>query len=66
VGTLRAPRWSGGRDIANAWPDARLLTTSRLGHRRILRDPGVVAEVVGFLAGATPSREQAAAGEVAS
>ncbi len=62
----RETSWSGGRDIANAWPDARLLTTNRLGHRRILRDPGVVAEVVGFLAGAAPSREQAAAGEVAS
>jgi pimeloyl-ACP methyl ester carboxylesterase len=60
----RETSWAGGRDIADAWPGARLLTTSRLGHRRILRDPAVVAEVVGFLAGATPAREQA--GEVAS
>jgi len=60
----RETSWSGGRDIADAWPGARLLTTTRLGHHRILRDPAVLAEVVGFLAGATPSREQA--GEVAS
>jgi len=60
----RETSWSGGRDIAAAWPGARLLTTTRLGHRRILRDPAVVAQVVGFLADA-PSRQREA-GEVAS
>jgi pimeloyl-ACP methyl ester carboxylesterase len=41
--------WSGGRDLSRAWPAARLLTTSGLGHRRILRDRQVVAQVVGFV-----------------
>lgn len=39
---------SDGAAIAAAWPGARLRVTSGLGHRRILRDPGVVAEVVEF------------------
>jgi pimeloyl-ACP methyl ester carboxylesterase len=47
----RETAWSGGRDLSRAWPDARLLTTSGLGHRRILSDPKVVAEVVRFVAG---------------
>ena len=45
----REVRWSGGRDLSRAWPAARLLLTSGLGHRRILRDPGVVAQVVEFV-----------------
>ncbi|MCA2211937.1 alpha/beta fold hydrolase [Jidongwangia harbinensis] len=40
-----------GLAIAAAWPSARLHLTTGLGHRRLLRDPGVVAEVVGFVAG---------------
>jgi pimeloyl-ACP methyl ester carboxylesterase len=47
----RETSWSGGRDLSRAWPGARLLTTSGLGHRRILSDPKVVAEVVRFVAG---------------
>jgi pimeloyl-ACP methyl ester carboxylesterase len=43
--------WSDSEAIARAWPGARLVGTSGLGHRRILRDPGVVAEVTGFLGG---------------
>ena len=35
--------------IANAWTSARLQVTSGLGHRRLLRDPAVVAEVVDFV-----------------
>jgi len=31
-------------------PDARLVTTDDLGHRRILKDPAVVREVVAFVA----------------
>jgi pimeloyl-ACP methyl ester carboxylesterase len=42
--------WSDSAAIAKAWPRARLVTTTGLGHRRILRDPAVVAEVVGFVA----------------
>ncbi len=35
--------------LVGALPDARLVTTDALGHRRILRDPAVVAEVVDFV-----------------
>lgn len=38
-----------GEAIATAWPGAQLTVTSGLGHRKILRDPVVVAEVVGFV-----------------
>jgi pimeloyl-ACP methyl ester carboxylesterase len=41
--------WPDSDAIARAWPGARLVTTTGLGHRRILRDPSVVAEVAGFL-----------------
>jgi pimeloyl-ACP methyl ester carboxylesterase len=44
--------WSDSAAIARAWPAARLVTTSGLGHRRILRDPAVVAEVAGFVGSA--------------
>ncbi len=40
-----------GAAIAAAWPAARLRVTSGLGHRRLLRDPGVVSEVVDFVTG---------------
>jgi pimeloyl-ACP methyl ester carboxylesterase len=38
-----------GEAIAAAWPGARLLRTEGLGHRRVLRDPGVAAEVAAFV-----------------
>ena len=38
-----------GAAIAAAWPRARLHVTSGLGHRRLLRHPDVVAEVVDFV-----------------
>ncbi len=40
-----------GEAIAAAWPRAELTVTTGLGHRRILRDPGVVAQVVDFVSG---------------
>ena len=52
--------WSDSDTIARAWPGARLVTTTGLGHRRILRDPGVVAEVTGFV-GSPVARSGAAA-----
>jgi pimeloyl-ACP methyl ester carboxylesterase len=55
--------WSDSAAIAQSWPDARLLSTSGLGHRRILRAPAVVAEVVGFVA-ERPVRTRAAGGSV--
>lgn len=38
-----------GRDLAQAWPGAALVTTRGLGHHRILRDPDVVSSAVAFL-----------------
>jgi pimeloyl-ACP methyl ester carboxylesterase len=51
--------WLDGATIADAWPGARLMTTGGLGHRGIVRDPGVVGEVVRFLKeDAAASRER--------
>lgn len=52
--------------LVRSWPGATLRVTEGLGHRRILRDPEVVAEAVRFL---TDGREQGAptpAGKVIS
>jgi pimeloyl-ACP methyl ester carboxylesterase len=38
-----------GEAIAEAWSGSRLHLTSGLGHRRLLRDPAVIAEVVDFV-----------------
>jgi pimeloyl-ACP methyl ester carboxylesterase len=37
-------------EIQSAWREAQLLTTRGLGHRRILKDPQVVSDIVQFLA----------------
>lgn len=41
-----------GEAIAHAWRGAELMTTAGLGHRRILRDPHVIAAACRFVAGA--------------
>ena len=41
-----------GEEIAAAWPGARLIATTGLGHRGLLRDPDAVCETVAFLRGA--------------
>lgn len=41
--------WEEGAAVARAWPGARLVTTEGLGHRRILRDDGVIAAAASFL-----------------
>lgn len=41
--------WEEGAAIAGAWPQSSLLTTTGLGHRRILRDPGVLDSVAAFI-----------------
>jgi pimeloyl-ACP methyl ester carboxylesterase len=41
--------WQEGATLAAAWPGATFEKTSGLGHRRILRDPTVVARAVEFL-----------------
>lgn len=46
--------WSDGAAIAAAWPGARLRSTEGLGHRRILRDAGVVAEATAFVLARLP------------
>lgn len=45
--------------LVRALPEARLLTTDALGHRRILADPKVVREVLGFLGVGVAGREVA-------
>jgi len=35
--------------LAARWPNARLVISEGLGHRRILRDPDVIAETVAFV-----------------
>jgi len=39
-----------GLALARAWHGARFVRTERLGHRAILRDPGVVRDVADFIA----------------
>jgi pimeloyl-ACP methyl ester carboxylesterase len=39
-----------GEAIASAWPGAQLVATTGLGHRALLRDPGVIRRAVDFLA----------------
>lgn len=41
--------WQEGDALAKAWSGARMLRTSGLGHRRILRDPQVIAEVAAYI-----------------
>lgn len=52
--------WADGAAIAAAWPGAELVTTRGLGHRDVVRDPGVVDRVVAFI---WEGREQAVADE---
>lgn len=47
--TDREVPWQEGEAVAKAWPGTRLLRTSGLGHRRILRDPQVIAEVMAYV-----------------
>jgi len=44
-----------GERIVEAWSGSRLVRTSGLGHRAILRDPAVVRHTVEFLAGERPA-----------
>jgi pimeloyl-ACP methyl ester carboxylesterase len=45
----RVVPWSHGAAVARAAPQATLRTTSGLGHRDVLADPAVIADVVAFL-----------------
>ncbi len=46
---------SEGAELSAAWPDGRLITTTGLGHHRILRDPKVIQSVLSFVT--EPSEE---------
>ncbi len=46
--------FSNAEALARAWPGSRLHATSGLGHRRILRDPAVLADVATFVVGRLP------------
>ena len=51
--------WNEGAALAAAWPGARLITTEGLGHRRILREPDVVAAATEFVtAGPGPAEDR--------
>jgi len=52
--------WQHGAAIAGAWRGAKMLMTEGLGHRRILRDPDVVAAAAAFVAARTAERGIAA------
>jgi pimeloyl-ACP methyl ester carboxylesterase len=57
--------WSEGAAIAEAWPGAELVTTTGLGHREVVRDPGTVARAVDFVRqGAFPDPLEAPASAV--
>jgi len=43
--------WSEGERYARYWPQARLLSTTGLGHHRIASQPEVIADALRFLAG---------------
>ncbi len=42
--------WQDGEAVARAWPGAQFVRTTGLGHRRILRDPEVIARATAFIA----------------
>jgi len=48
---------SEGESLARAMPEADVFLTEGLGHRRILRDPGVVAAATSFVAKSEPAIE---------
>ena len=45
----REVRWDDGAAIAAAWPGAQLVTTTGLGHHRIVSDGAVIRQVLAFL-----------------
>jgi pimeloyl-ACP methyl ester carboxylesterase len=48
--------WQDGKTYVEAWPESTLLTTSGLGHRRILREPEVMKAVAAFIRGDSSPR----------
>ena len=51
--------WTDGEAISRAWPDAELVTTVGLGHKKIVHDPSVVSRAVAFLSAGAQCRKEA-------
>jgi pimeloyl-ACP methyl ester carboxylesterase len=45
--------WEASEKLATQWPNAQLLTTTGLGHNRILSDPATVSVVIAFIRSGT-------------
>ena len=41
--------WHSGEEIADAWPGAKFIKTTGLGHRRIIRDEKVISSIIEFM-----------------
>lgn len=54
-----------GKELSQAWPDARLHTTEGLGHKAILANPDVIAAAVAFLCTGSPAATSQRAGNAA-
>jgi len=52
----RETSWREGAEIAEAWPASEFMTTTGLGHRRLLRDVAVVDAAVKFIASVALSK----------
>jgi len=52
IGDREVP-WEEGERYARYWPASRMLTTTGLGHNRILGDAGVIDAAIRFLRGET-------------
>ena len=50
--------FASGERLASALPNARLLSTSGLGHRRVLRDKNVLESIVAFVEEGAPPRKR--------
>ena len=42
--------WREGKAVSDIWKNARFIKTSKLGHRRILRDAASIDAIVSFIA----------------
>lgn len=41
--------WTGGKEVADTWPNAKFIKTKGLGHRRIIHDDEVIKHCIEFL-----------------
>lgn len=51
----RESSFANAHDLATAWPGAQLHSTDGLGHRKILRDPTVIADTIEFVRHGVPA-----------